>query len=252
MVQNVQSKVELPAVSTLELTNLCNFNCGYCQRQSKDAKRILGFFDVELLDVMGARGDFKNTLYIEVQQNGEPTLHPQFQKCIEILKRFVPYVGMSTNGRFTREKEKGVSLLDCITISVHPQTKDEDVERVLRCSRGKVRLQSLDNQWHYVHKGLFEGRVFIDNYDIRDFGHNYGEKNFCIDVHTSVTIQHDGDVVPCCNCVGKQRVLGNIKKKSLQDIWQQTEPVLFDYCKTCRTPNPYAGRLQFFSNTMQL
>jgi len=68
----------------------------------------------------------------------------------------------------------------------------------------------------------------------------------------SVTVQWDGDVVPCCNVVGKQKVLGNLYKEPLEVIWEKHDKKIFDYCKTCLAPSPYLHRLNFFVKGMEL
>jgi len=248
----------LPAISTIEFTNACNFSCHYCQRTNEDGIRKNGMINVAKVQNMLERGDFDNTIYTEFQQNGEPTLHPKFNELVGMIKKVVPYVGMSTNGSFMKWKHnpiEGVKNMDCITISVHEETKQREIEEVLTALKGskcKARIQTLnDNQYNidldYLAKNY---TIFKDNYEIREWQTEYGHKEFCIDVKTSVTIQYDLDVVPCCNVVGKQKVIGNTGETTLKDIWAQYDKKMFDYCKTCKTPSPYAKRLNFFSETM--
>lgn len=248
----------LPAISTIEFTNACNFNCHYCQRTNEDGIRKNGMLSLSLVKKMVDRGDFDNTVYTEFQQNGEPTIHPNFNELVAIIKTKVPYVGMSTNASFMKFKHnpiEGVKLMDCITISVHAETKQEEVEGVLTALQNestRVRVQTLNNQTHSINiqKLQDDFGVYVDNYEIREWQTDYGHKDFCIDVKTSVTIQYDGDVVPCCNVVGKQKVIGNVHNDSMHDIWKNYDKQMFSYCRTCKTPSPYAKRLHFFAETM--
>jgi MoaA/NifB/PqqE/SkfB family radical SAM enzyme len=205
------------------------------------------------------RGDFAGTTYIEFQQNGEPTLHPHFNDLVEMISSVVPYLGMSTNASFMKWKHEpiiGVRNLDCLTISIHDETTTADILDVLRALEGsktKVRLQTLNKDRRNVDVGLIVSEfpaTYIDDYEIREWQHDYGKKKFCIDVKTSVTVQYDGDVVPCCNVVGKQKVLGSLRRDSLADIWESCTKEMFPYCDTCRTPSPYTNRLVFFTSTM--
>lgn len=247
-----------PAISTIEFTNACNFNCHYCQRINPEGIRKNGMLSVELVRRMIDRGDFDNTAYCEFQQNGEPTIHPKFNKLVKMIKEVVPFVGMSTNAsfmKFSHEPIKGVRQMDHITISVHEETSQSEVEGVLKSLRGydvKVRLQTLNMNTYSLDieriKNLYE--VYVDDYEIRQWGVDYGEKKFCIDVKTSVTIQYDGDVVPCCNTVGKQKVIGNVHQQTIEEIWASYDKKMFSFCKTCRTPSPYSKRLAFFTETM--
>jgi len=249
-----------PAISTIEFTNACNFSCHYCQRTNEDGIRKNGMLKYDLVKQMVERGDFENTVYIEFQQNGEPTIHPKFNELVELIKTVVPYVGMSTNASFMKFKHnpiEGVKLMDCITISVHQETRQDEIEAVLTALKGskcRVRIQTLNNQTHAIDMDFLRENysVFIDDYEIREWQKDYGKKDFCIDVKTSVTIQYDGDVVPCCNVVGKQKVIGNVHEQSIEQIWANYDKKMFSYCATCKTPSPYAKRLNFFAETMNL
>ena len=245
-----------PAISTIEFTNACNFNCSYCQRTDEDGVRLVGMFSITTLKIMAERGDFENTLYCEFQQNGEPTIHPKFAQMVAIVKSVVPYVGLSTNGtyhKFAKANEIEAALLscDCITLSIHKETTQFDVDNFVEkiASKTKVRIQTLDCNSYGLDLKKHEGKVYFDNYEIREFRKEYSPKH-CLDPQASVTIQWDGDVVACCNVVGKQRVYGNIKKESLADIWSKAPKTMFDYCKTCKTPSPYAKRLNFLAETL--
>jgi MoaA/NifB/PqqE/SkfB family radical SAM enzyme len=249
----------LPAISTIEFTNACNFSCPYCQRTDEDGIRKVGMLSVELVEEMVKRGDFNNTLYCEFQQNGEPTIHPRFTKLVKLIKGAVPYVGLSTNGTYHKFSNsdlilEGLRACDCVTLSIHKETTQYDVDNMVEVLYGHsaLRIQTLNG----IDYGLnlrnygIKYSVFVDNYDIREFRHEYGEPKACLDPQASVTIQWDGDVVACCNVVGKQRVYGNVKYKPLQEIWLTAEKTMFPYCKTCRTPSPYARRLNFLHDTL--
>lgn len=249
----------LPAISTIEFTNACNFACNYCQRFDDDGIRKVGMLDPKLVRAMVDRGDFDNTLYCEFQQNGEPTIHPYFYELVTTIKKAVPYIGLSTNGTYHKFSDAGrilaaLRLCDCITLSIHSETTQFDVDNMVAMMQGhaKVRLQTLDHnnygldlEKHWKHNGVYQ-----DNYDIREFRKNYGAPKHCLDPKASVTVQWDGDVVACCNVVGKQRVYGNLHEKTMYTIWKEAPKTMFSYCSTCRTPSPYAKRLNFLAETL--
>lgn len=251
--------MKLPAISTIEFTNACNFSCHYCQRTDEDGIRKVGMLKLELVKRMLARGDFDNTLYCEFQQNGEPTIHPYFYELVTLIKSAVPYVGLSTNGTYHMFKDAGRILAalrqcHCVTLSIHAETTDFDVYNMFAMLSGhtKLRIQTLNNDNHGLDLQQYVGAdgVFLDNYDIREFRHDYGSPKACLDPKASVTVQWDGDVVACCNVVGKQRVYGNLNEHSMAEIWDKAPQTMFDYCKTCRTPSPYAKRLNFLAETL--
>lgn len=246
----------VPHISTIEFTNACNFTCSYCQRYHEVGKRKVGMLSVELVKRMIKNGSFDNTIFCEFQQNGEPTIHPHFEEIAKLIKTVVPKVGMSTNGTFHSFKHlkgKEIDYLDAVTISVHPETTEEDIDKTIGMLKNcKIRIQTLSDYVYKLNINKYKGvsGIYIDNYELRDFNKTYKAPKFCLDVLASVTIQWDGDVVPCCNTVGKQKVYGNVKNKSLKDIWASADKTMFNFCKTCNTPSPYAKRLEFLSNTL--
>lgn len=253
--------MQLPAISTIEFTNACNFKCQYCQRHHSEGMRPIKMLSPELVDVMIKRGDFENTLYCEFQQNGEPTMHPYFMELVLAIREAVPYVGLSTNGTYYKFKHAdrivyGLRLCHCVTLSIHPETTQFDVDnmvQMLSTSPAKLRIQTLDKNFYGLDVMKWEKQpgVFIDNYDLRKFGEiNFNPPIHCLDPKASVTIQADGDVVACCNVVGKQRVYGNVKTESLTSIWKRAPKTMFEYCNTCLTPSPYAKRLNFLAETL--
>lgn len=72
--------------------------------------------------------------------------------------------------------------------------------------------------------------------------------NYCDQIMQTITFRWNGDVVPCCNDILSKCVMGNIKNKSLDDIWNNAKyremrqkislrqyPSL---CSQCSTINP--------------
>lgn len=221
--------MRLPEIYQIELTNECNFNCAYCQRVFGEGERPKGYVDMKLLKRMAERGDLGGTSFMELQQNGEPTLHPEFGKIVTYLKAYVPFIGMSTNGSLIDKWYKSILELDCLTISIHPQTNtialDESLKRLYGRSKTKIRLQILTNanayqrrlydKWKrrkYIKAEVFPLQDYLDKKVYKTRG--------CINPWYSVSVQWDGDVVPCCKAVGKRFVYGNLFKNSLETIWK--------------------------------
>jgi radical SAM protein with 4Fe4S-binding SPASM domain len=49
------------------------------------------------------------------------------------------------------------------------------------------------------------------------------KKDVCLNPWLSCSIQSNGNVVPCCFCFGDDNILGNVKEKSLREIWAGEE-----------------------------
>jgi len=190
--------MKVPHISTIEFTNACNFSCSYCQRYHEVGKRPIGMLDINLVKLMVQNGDFENTMFCEFQQNGEPTIHPKFEEIARLIKSVVPMIGMSTNGTFHKFKHfqgKKIDYLDTVTISIHSETTEEDIDKTIAMLENcKIRIQTLDKYIYDLNIEKYRNvdGIFIDNYDIRDFDKIYKSPKFCLDVISSCTIQWDG------------------------------------------------------------
>lgn len=87
----------------LEITNVCNLDCSFCHKTKRE-KKLMSAEEFEILtDKLQGKAKF---LYFHLM--GEPTLHPELPKFIEIAKSkgFLPM--LTTNG----------SLLDKVSFSL--------------------------------------------------------------------------------------------------------------------------------------
>jgi MoaA/NifB/PqqE/SkfB family radical SAM enzyme len=61
-------------------------------------------------------------------------------------------------------------------------------------------------------------------------------KTFCRELYRTLGVLWNGDVVPCCHCVGGGRVMGNLKATPLLEIWVSSEYRrlrLVGHCENC-------------------
>ena len=71
-------------------------------------------------------------------------------------------------------------------------------------------IKSQDNRW-----------LFEQNKDMQNNSH-YAQQ-YCEFPWTSATIMAEGNVVPCTQISNDEIVLGNVKEKSINDIWNGEE-----------------------------
>lgn len=97
LLQNQVLKNEkiIPYHIQLYPTNLCNLNCSFCSCANRNKKDCLSIEDIrkvitEAVD-LGCKA-------VTISGGGEPTLHPEFNKILEILFLNKLAVGMATNG----------------------------------------------------------------------------------------------------------------------------------------------------------
>lgn len=205
----------------IESTNHCNMRCGFCPTRYQWADRQKGFLELDLLK----RIDFSNTEYVELQLSGEPSLHPHLDDIINFFYDKGIKVGMATNGIVKINNSKLFNK----TITVAS-------ERVIVESGENVQLQKLGDDYPYED---YSHREVRDSTAVRcDTPFNY------------VSVQWDGDVVPCCKCHGKQHTFGNLYDMTFEQIINSKKRSDFlnmmdsgvekNYiCQFCEFPNPH-------------
>jgi MoaA/NifB/PqqE/SkfB family radical SAM enzyme len=128
----------------INITTRCNFNCPHCLREPIDAgKTIIKDMTVKLFEKI-LRG-VKRINYGEITlTGGEPILHPQFKKLIELVSRYGYYYTLVSNGWFYQEywpvisqNNKLISIsfsVDGATAEVHDRVRNKpgSFERVIK------------------------------------------------------------------------------------------------------------------------
>lgn len=143
----------LPSIYAIEATAACDLSCPMCLRTTDMVNKKPELLDVGLLELMRSRGDFEGSSYIELQQAGEPTIHPGLDNLIEFLQAEVGVmVGLSTHGlnmtkvkgKSTRTVGQTLLALDALTISV--DSLDPEVYKQMRYP---AKLEQLIEQLDY-------------------------------------------------------------------------------------------------------
>jgi radical SAM protein with 4Fe4S-binding SPASM domain len=247
-------QVSLPEIYQIELTNLCNLHCPNCIREDKRVMRPQGYMSLDLIKKMADWGDFENTYFLELQLYGEPLLNPKFYDIVKYLKEHFKFkLGLSTNGILIQENILALLMLDYITVSIDSPIKEE-YEMLRPGSSFNKLVQSIDllyaNLDYRPHPIIdlqvikfkttrlpalkaFANSKKWDNITCREvpdcfaayhgLSYNKDEMNkLCLNPYMSVSIQWDGDVVPCCFACGKQIVYGNAYTSTLKDIWENS------------------------------
>ena len=248
------SFTDLPEIYQIEATNACQLKCKMCARELM--KREEGYLNPALVEEMAERGDFANSYYVELQMYGEPLLHPDLSKIIEILKEKTDVkVGFSTNGLLL--KKKAVDLLNCdfVTISLdadNPKTYslirggDYDkltssldyflkiVERpvvdiqLIDLPQNKDQLYTIQEKYKDIPKVIVRS---VPDCNVNLFAQTNAYPNtheLCLNPWLSVSIFWDGTVMPCCfaydmywdDAKKEEFVYGNLYTEPLSKIWQ--------------------------------
>ena len=109
----------------LELSNLCNLNCGFCLRRAYDDEGKNQIMKLELLERI--LPELNQLEMIDLTGWGEPMAHPKFELCLEkIRKNFSGFLSLTSNGTLLDE-QKIQALIDaqvniiCFSQTLHAQ-----------------------------------------------------------------------------------------------------------------------------------
>ena len=236
----------------IEITNICNLNCSFCSKVTKKK----GYMSLEQVNhIFNEIKDYTDYIYLHVK--GEPLLHKDIDKIIDLANDYNLKVNLTTNGTLLKDKIDLIcnkSNLNKINISLHSENNKENYLEEILETRDKhlkdktviYRLWTLNNGkfdnksqktvkkiiTHYnlstdiVDKIYSGNNIKIDNnlYIDKDNEFEWPTVNnnetdgFCMALKTQIAILVDGTVVPCCLDSNGIINLGNIYNESLETI----------------------------------
>ncbi|MGB8656483.1 MAG: radical SAM protein [Candidatus Zixiibacteriota bacterium] len=96
-----------PLFYSIEVTNICNYRCGYCPQSNLDNHIIkkgqmsIGLFE----DILEKIAKLKPVTQIYLTGSGEPLMHPELEKFISLSNQYGFIPSFSSNGSlFTEER----------------------------------------------------------------------------------------------------------------------------------------------------
>ena len=108
----------------IEITNICNLNCSFCSPVTRKKE----FITLDNINhIFNEIKDYTDYIYLHVK--GEPLLHPDIDKIIELADKYNLKVNLTTNGTLLKEK---INLLldkpnlNKINISLHSENDKEN------------------------------------------------------------------------------------------------------------------------------
>lgn len=248
----------MPNKAYLEITNVCNLNCGFCH----GTKRPPRFMSVgEFKTAAGRLRPFAEYLYFHLM--GEPLLHPQLATFFGIAADMDFKVIITTNGTLLKEKAPvllSAPALHKVSISLHSFEANEGgrsfsdyVDDCLEFCRaasdcGKICVLRLWNlggynalnsalinriksffgptEWDKTRTGYrIKDRLFLEwgkHFEWPDIDlPPLGGNHGCYGLRDQVGVLCDGTVVPCCLDADGVIALGNIFDEGIEAILQR-------------------------------
>lgn len=237
----------------LEISDICNLHCSFCPGTSRPKHWMQEAAFSALLPKLRPYTDF---LYFHLM--GEPLLHPQLERFLELAGQAGFRVILTTNGTLLK-KQQDILLrahgLHKINISLHAfEANDlnvsfaqylEDCFSFGKAAEGKkltvFRLWNQGGQdtlnaqilseletffpkpWVVEPRGTRIGnRVYLeygDKFDWPDLSApEQGDRHFCYGLRDQLGVLCDGTVVPCCLDHNGDIALGNLFETDLETI----------------------------------
>ncbi len=238
----------------VETTNICNMRCSFCHGHSRAPRQMTEREYAHILEQLTGK-----TKYIYHHLMGEPLVHPQLPRFIQMAYRAGFHPMLTTNG--TLLERWGDTLLTeglhKVNISLHSFEEDQPedhrhyiynvAEFAKKANKAGIIIslrlwnQGCDAGKNDITLQLLKGHLPGDwtentrGYRIRDrlfleWGDRFawpdqnapeeGEHLFCFGLRDHFGILCDGTVVPCCLDSDGIIALGNVFRESLTDILQ--------------------------------
>lgn len=236
----------------IEITNICNLSCSFCS-VDKRVKETIALEKME--ELLSNINDYTDYVYLHVK--GEPLLHPELNKILDLCQKYNKKVNITTNGTLLKSKKEELKhpALRQINISLHSENQKEnyleEIFQTIEELNNKIaiyRFWTMDNNvlneksteivnkivsfYHLspeiVEKIKIEKHIKVkDNIYIdkaNEFvwpslsNEYFNDKGTCYALKDQLAILVDGTVVPCCLDSDGVINLGNIYKQTLEEI----------------------------------
>ncbi len=209
----------------IEITNICNLKCSFCPNNDLPKKEMT----LEQFEIILKKID-KYTDYIYLHVLGEPLMHSQFEKIIELCKVYNKKINITTNGLLLGKYTKILKNVRQINVSLQSLVDINKLDDIVKCSEilskdvyisyrlwTKNKHEKIIREKINLTKNIFlsEEKEFtwpnLNNQIIRKSGTCLGTKD-----HIAILV--DGTVIPCCLDSEGIINLGNIFKTNLEEI----------------------------------
>lgn len=239
----------------INLTDACNRTCDFCPHSQEDYAFRNGRADLTLFKILSQQlleKDYCGSIVL--CGYGEPTMFKPLAEAVEILSTTNATIELITNGELlTLQKVNKLfeSGLDVINISVYEEKYLNHAHALVKNLR--------DDQWIIRHRYLGEIELVNRNDIIKHVG--VQSNNPCWLLSYKMILNHNGDVMLCCNDWTRSNIYGNIYNTNLWNIWvdnlqpKRTEllnGIRTGVCATCNIVGTVYGKesVDFYENNI--
>lgn len=201
-------------VVEINIVDSCNRTCTFCPHDDPEYTYRYGRAKLALFETIATQlieHDYNG--YIVICGYGEPAMYKQLIEAVGILRKTKAKIELISNGELlTKDKVNKLFEvgLDVLNISVYEEQYVEHTKEL---------IAGLDES-QYLIRNRYLNQISIVNR--REILFNKGETERtteCWLLAYKMLINHDGNVLMCCNDWTRTNVFGNVYEKSLWDIW---------------------------------
>lgn len=226
----------------IEITNICNLNCPFCNKDEKDKKEMsLSEFEHILKQI----NNYTDYLYLHVK--GEPLLHKKLKDILELCKKYNKQVNLTTNATLLKRRLNDIlnsKIVRQVNISLQSLINLDYIDDIIDCAdimsangiqvvyRMWVENKYQDHLLEIIEKH-YNKKIEKDNTKLKEnlyFNKDeefiwpslnnkvFNESGTCYGTRTHIGILVDGTVIPCCLDSSGIINLGNIFETNLSEI----------------------------------
>ena len=220
----------------LDLTGLCNRTCYFCPRTFKSYPNVNEHMSLETIKiVLEELRSFNFSGVIELAGRGEPTLHREFDKVVDLVtaEPRTWTVRVTTNGYRIDKLWDVYAKIDELILNTYTNKEDSDYmrQKYVRLPNGRLiehyfkpdtlsieEINKLGSQEDTSNPGtyfkyLFNNRAGVFSKSREDTG--------CFHPIRQIFIDYHGNYQMCCNDWKYQIKIGNVHERSLMDMYEK-------------------------------
>ncbi len=231
----------------IEITNTCNLNCSFCKKNERSSH----FLTIQEFESI--LNKIENTCkYIYLHVQGEPLMHPELKKFIELSNQKEFNIQITTNGSLINKCDFLIDNIRKISFSLHSIpfqtiTPSEYLNNILkfvnRCKttycelrfynennmdeKSKELLNMLQSEYNFsvtskkrsykLKNNLYIG--FDDLFTWPSLNNPFvGNEGFCYGGLEMLAIHSNGNVCACCLDSNGDIIFGNIFENTMEEI----------------------------------
>jgi radical SAM protein with 4Fe4S-binding SPASM domain len=248
------ARQEGPYAIQIELCEGCNLRCNFCGLQGIRSKEELGknykFMEENTLkEIMYGIVVARWNPRIEFAMHGEPTMHPNYIKMIDLARRYAPQLQLmitSNGGGLLRKPgpvanidelfDAGLNILaldDYVGVGYIPKIRNALKENPIEIPTYEYPADKRGNP-HQRHKITDQMLVFLEDVTVTSKGTHSVLTNHagcgspalteplqqrCAKPFRELSIRWDGNISHCCNDWRGTYKCGNINETTIGKIW---------------------------------